>query len=300
MTLIAFNTSADRAEILTDSMAYTANMRTLGHATKVMPLPHIDAATMASGSVSVSAFWYVAAIAGAHEAPSLDALLPWATGQLREIWAGLDNGKGMQTVSLPTVFLVGYSHDREAFTGFALSHAADFEPRVIEGPFMTPSPTVFRPSVLDLEHYERMAEKHPEVAAALEEWRNAPPLPVPESAEDWVVLAQAARRQRSRWWSRSNLSQHPVGGVLHLTTVERGKVTTEQVHTFDDSGQEFADMITGTAHPQAQLGPCRCGSGKRYIACHLEPLLDKPCTCGSGKTFADCCRVTVDEAEHVA
>lgn len=293
MTLIAFTTSTDRAEIATDTLSYTPNLRKMGQTSKLVPLLHLDAATTMTGSTAFGAFWKVAALGNPDQVATFDAFAEWAPSQLREMWSEL----GADNVPPPTVYLIGFSSERQAFTAWAYPHETDFEPVLIEGTHITPSPLIFRPHDMDL---ERMRECDPD-GRRLAEWAQQPACPTPESVDDWVALCCSARKTRNAWAGRSNVAQHPVGGHLHLTTLQRGRIATEQVHTFDDSGEEFAAMIRGTAHPQAQLGACPCASGKRYVDCHLVPLLDKPCTCGSGRTFADCCRVSAeDTADHVA
>ena len=296
MTLIAFNTTRERAEVLTDTLAYSPNFRHMGHSAKVVQLPHIDAVATMTGDNRFGAFFKSAVIGTGMTLPTFDALVEWLPGQLREILAGFDGSAGHYR---PTPYLVGYSHERKGFAAYAFHISRDFEPLLIEGAYMTPMPTIFRPHEMNLAEYaEDLTD--PEAAARLEEWSKAPAMLVPDGREDWITLAAATRRSRSAWWSRSNLAVHPVAGALHLTTVERGKITTEHVHTFDDSGEEFANIIRGSAHPQSQLGPCPCGSGKTFLSCHLEPLLDDACTCGSGEPFRGCCMVSAEESEHVA
>jgi hypothetical protein len=41
-------------------------------------------------------------------------------------------------------------------------------------------------------------------------------------------------------------------------------VTTETIHSFDDP-DEFRQMVAGTLHTFAQVGPCPCGTGRRLV-----------------------------------
>lgn len=52
-------------------------------------------------------------------------------------------------------------------------------------------------------------------------------------------------------------------------------------------------MIAFSAHPQAQLGACPCGSDRTFRECCLVSFLDEACSCRSGDTFGDCCAIEV-------
>lgn len=86
-----------------------------------------------------------------------------------------------------------------------------------------------------------------------------------------------------------------VGGDVHYTVIRRGSWSIKRIHTFNDSGAEFARMVEGTLHPLSQNAPCRCDSGRRYIDRCLAGMLDQACPCGSGQAFRSCCSI---DARH--
>lgn len=291
MTLIAIHAGKDSATTLTDSLSYTPGARRLGHCTKVHALPHLDAAVLHQGNALMGTWWAGQADVLSQFAPTFDALVQAAPDALRDLWQGLGDALGGNLAhEESTAFLVGYSAERESFAAYLFAHEDDFEPHLIEGTFMTPMPIIFAPSHIEARRLAPVVDR-----GVMAEWQARPGCIVPEGREEWIELGQVAR-------SRA-LSHHPakvlVGGFLHMTTLERGSVRTEQVHAYADRGEEFTKMMAGTLHPVGQLAPCDCGSGRKGIeCCYLRP--DEPCMCQSGKTFGDCCRVNAEEAEHVA
>lgn len=85
-----------------------------------------------------------------------------------------------------------------------------------------------------------------------------------------------------------------MGKVWHYV-IERDRHTSQVIHEFDDSGDEFRAMIAGTFHPIAQLMECPCGSGDRFVDCHLVDLMDQPCPCRKPDVvFANCCMIDTE------
>ena len=298
MTLIAFATHGETADIITDTFAYDNNVRHSGHASKVTGLPHIDAALMTQGN---AAFGTVAAVmlgTLVYEAPTFDDLVNVAPDELRGVWGDTPRAGGGEA----TVFLVGWSPSRERFAAFGFAADTDFVPWEIDGTFIMPSPLVYRPSELELSRLEGSVNMT-DPSALSEALRELPLPPTPTSRDEWVDLALDAKLQRSSSMGAGMVyGKVMISGSLHLTRLERGKQTVEVVHTFDTSGPEFLDMVSGTLHPVAQLAACGCGSGARFIDCCMAAHRDESCPCGSSKALKDCCMVSVgaDVAAEVA
>lgn len=284
MTFIAFSTTQRRADIATDTLSYSGAAQSLGHTTKLYPLPHVATVVLTQGDHVFGVMAKANLDALAEYSPDLDAILEEAPAVLRRVWAT----EQAERTGLPdsTVYLVGYSPARETFAAHALTSEDEFQPLDLGHFHVTPSPLDVRPSDIEL---GRLAEV---VRADDLRTLEARPKPVaPSGARGWVDLAKSARAQRALAPVETGLKTF-VGGDLHLTRLDRDSVTTRKVHTFTDSGEEFRTMIAGTYHPQAQLGPCPCGSRSRWVECCLRSHHAADCLCGSGETFRDCCMVT--------
>lgn len=288
MTLIAFATyGKHRAEILTDTSTWTFNLRSIGNTSKVLTLPHISTAICTAGD---SVFSYTAQLSVLDMSNNLDldGLVESAPQQFTDNLAtatAIDRG-GVR-VGTCVVFMVGWSSRRERFVAFGFDSKDDFKPYDIPGMFIIPTPGFsVRPSDWEL---RRLAEQlHPDDVV----WLRQQPVPTkPANLGEWIDYALAAREQRTLMpqMREAGMAVY-VGGQLWHTTLERGRVHSDLVHEFDTEGEEWARSIAGSLHPQSQLGPCQCGSGKRFIDCCLD--LDNPCSCGSGRPVRDCCAVT--------
>jgi hypothetical protein len=309
MTLIAFATHRDRAEIITDTQTYTHNGTRMGHHSKVLTLPHLEAAMMAQGSTGFEARWHVQALYLARQAVDFDDLVREAPGQLRYVWTELagemaeenaTHGRSAE-VTNSVVFLVGYSATERSFVAYGYASDFDFESMRLDGVYAMPSPLDRRPGDVELHRIRKHLRTYAEwlgddvakADMATDRLGSLPPGPVPRKPADWVDLAKKIRRDRAMARIESGLKNHVGGDVIH-TTVRVGSSTNRRIHTFADSGAEFAQMMAGTLHPISQAGPCECGSGKRYVDCCLRDMADEPCPCRSEKTFADCCSVNAD------
>lgn len=291
MTLIAFATHGDRATIATDTLAYDRGGRRMGHTSKALPLPHLDAAMMTQGTASFGIMAGCVIPRLGYLAPTFDALVTETPGALREAWAEVVEYDRIEA----TAFLVGYSEAAGEFAAYGFAAEHDFEPWRIEGTFVMPTPRIFRASEFELARLAAEGDVDPQM---LEEWRKAMPLPEVETAEDWTEVALAAWRDRSRGRIAPTVF---IGGRLHLTRLARGKVSTETIHTFDQDSEEFRDMVRGTLHPLGQVAPCSCGSGSAFADCCLD--VDLPCPCGSRgetKTIRECCLLNTEERATVA
>lgn len=286
MTMIGIAVRGDHAEILTDSGRYTRHMQRLGTASKVRHFTHLDTALVVQGDATfgaVAAAWIDSGGFG-----TFDELLDAAPDALSFAW-------GQSTGTEPIAFLVGYSDAAGEFRGYALPAEHGFTPEPFEF-FLIPMPWTARPTDLELSRFKTfLAENHPDrddTAETLAMWTGKQPLAVPADPADWVDLAKRVRKERAL----IDYGRVSVSGKVHLARLGRGTYRTRVVHEYNDSGAEFQALVTGTLHPQSQLGPCPCGSGARYIDCHLAPWLDKPCDCGSGKNLRECCAVAGSSA----
>lgn len=290
MTLVAFATYGDKAEILTDTTSYGSSLVTMGHTSKVMPLPHLDAAVLSQGSSEFGTWVDHFAKMTASEAPNFESFMTDAQGAARDAWEFVSKMHADQGLAEPApsaAFYIGPIG--ETFKAFTLSSTDDFEPVETKGLSVMPVP--LNPPMRITEHEARYLSgfAHENDVAVL---RDRPAGKAPASMDDWVALGLAARQTRALAPVESRLKVL-VAGALHHTRLRRGLVTTRTVHTFNDTGEEFWQIVRGTLHPVAQLGPCHeCESGKRWIDCHLRESFTEPCLCKSGKTLEDCCLVT--------
>jgi hypothetical protein len=290
MTLIGIATYGKYAEFITDELSYTTSLSSLGKTTKSRILSHIDTAVITQGGVQFGRVAEAAMGVLAEECANLDSLVADAPETLRTIWhaePGHDTHDG-------TVFLVGYSAEREAFAAFAFcAERNEFEPEELVAPHVMPAPFAVAPSLIELDRL--MSQVGPRVSdkyrnALSETWTTRPAFRAPRNKDEWRTVAKQCREQRAL---DPGAIRTLVGGNVHHTRISRGKSSTNVIHTYDDSGAEFQKMIAHSAHPQAQLGACPCDSGRTYRECCLVEFLDEACSCGSGDTFGQCCALDV-------
>ena len=281
MTLIAFQTHGDHAELITDTTSYTVNGSRLGQCSKLLPLPHMDALIAAQGDSSFGDQAKMVLWQAAAQVATFDDLAEGAPGWLRECWE-FEKPSGDAFV-----LLLGYSPAQGRFTAHLFASEHDFNGQQIEGAWAHPMP--FTAQITDLEADRlRRHDGSDSVREALETWNTKPPLPDHNGPDEWTHLGVTIRQQRAL----TEYARVFVAGSLHYTRLDRGRVITAKVHEFDDQGEEFLRMIQWTFHPIAQLMECHCGSGDTFLACHLAPLMDEPCTCGtSGRALRECCAV---------
>jgi hypothetical protein len=300
MTMIAFAVHADRAEIITDTITYNHIATKMGRHSKVMPLPHLDAAMLAQGSTGFERRWHMQALYLAQHVADFDDLVREAPEHLAFVWRELEadaetenavHGRSA-TVANSVVFLIGYSPAQGCFKAYGYASNFEFRPMDLDGLYVMPSPLDRRPGLLELHRLrEHLADNFGtdglQIADGL---AKLPVLPAPESTVEWVELAKAVRRDRALVDLYSGLKTYVAGDVVH-TTLRVGEVTSRRVHRFDDSGEEFNRMMAGSLHPVSQAAACDCGSGERFVDCCLAAIADEHCPCGSGTTFAQCCSV---------
>lgn len=287
MTLIAFATYDDHAVIVADTAGYGPGARRFLYSTKIDVLAHLDAVFAAQGdhAFAVTARGEV----GIANDGDFDSLVQRVPDALRQIWAQCDASE--RPTGEASAFLIGYSAAAEEFQAFRFLGEHDFETERVEGPHIMPTP--FGAKLPDYE-LERLAKASPpEARPFLKEWAAMPEYPMPDDYVDWAVLAKVARKTRAL---QSAFKVIVAGKLIHCR-LQRGVAITQTVFEFDDHGDELDELVAGTLHPRAQIGPCSCKSGKPAIECHLGEYVDKPCPCnhGDGKTFVECCMVTDEE-----
>lgn len=298
MTLIAFACDAQQACIVTDTMVYTTRAVTrIAHSTKVHPLPHIDSAMMSQGDGAFGLFAQATIGGDAQETADFDELVAVAPKSLAALWGHqLDEGEPDHRYPT-TAFLVGYSPSAQRFRAYGFASEHGFVPFEIAGLWVMPAPWSNRPSDLELSRIRAEWADDPKAMALLDEWSQKPEAATPDSIEQWVMLALATRYERAL----SPFCRTLVGGGAMLTTITRGNATSTRMFDFDDDDpDEFERLVAGTLHPVGQRGPCPCGSGKRFLDCHLAERLDDPCWCGTGATVRNCCMVQRDQEAPAA
>lgn len=286
MTLIAFATHGDHAEILTDTTSYTVNGSSLAHCTKILTMPHLDAAVLAQGDAAFGTHAKVTTLEASGQVGTFDELVESAPSWLNTLWEALEPPGDAFVV------LVGYSTAQDRFAAYLYASDDGFTQTEVTETWAHPMPFSARPTDLELaRHRKRPGAKNMQLEielGAIAAWQSKPPLPRHHGVSDWRHLAKTIREQRAL----TEYGRVFVAGSVLYTRLERGQMTTRKIHEFDDHGEEFLQMIAWTFHPIAQLMACHCGSGERFVDCHLARFHDEPCTCGmSGKTFAECCMV---------
>ncbi|GAA1154969.1 hypothetical protein [Nocardioides aquiterrae] len=287
MTLIAIACKGDHAEFVTDSMSYTKNLGKLGHTSKSMLIPHLDAAVLTAGDGAFGAEAKSTVLHQSGMVQTFDDLVEAVPAWLGDLEDHLLNELGDRHLKLapPTVFLVGWSHRRKKFDAYHLATENGFEPERISGVHVMPATWTERPTTIEL---NRLRDEAPDIHPGVwDEWRKKPKRPVPRGLGEWMTLGYEVRAHRTL----QDFAKTIVGGRLYYTRLERGHISTMQLAEFDDHGEELDKLVGWTQHPVAQQRPCHCESGKTFLECHLaEWYADgHTCDCGSGKPFGECC-----------
>src|SRR5450759_491796 len=297
VTLIAFSASKNRADILTDTWSYSFAGRYIGSDSKVQSIPHLDMAHATQGSCEFGALWGVGAVALAMHVGSFDGFVQEAGPFLLEAWN--DTCERERTPSV--VFIIGYSPEASCFRAYQFASDSDFERQDLEAPFIIPAPTDIRPSDLELARLKgsllagQSESDKAEILTVFEDWHQRPGLVAPTTVKGWVRLGKHARESRALAPSVTSGLKVFVAGSLYHAVLRRGEFTTSRVHTFNDAGAEFAQLVAGTLHPISQYGPCSyCDSGRPFVDCHLASFATQPCPCGSDKPFEACCSVRAE------
>ena len=295
MTLIAFSASKNRADILTDTWSYSQGGRLIGSDSKVHSIPHLDMAYATQGSCEFGALWDFGATALVGQVGSFDGFVQEAGPYLREAWneAAVD---GIPSV----VFVIGYSPEESRFRAYLFDSGSDFERQDLEAPFVIPAPGGMRPSKIELARLKdsllagQSESDKAAILATLESWHQKPEFVAPTTVKGWVQLGKHARESRALVSASSGLKVFVAGDLFHAV-LKRGEFSQSRVHTFNDRGAEFAQLVAGTLHPISQYGPCGfCDSGRPFVDCHLASFATQPCPCGSDKPFEACCSVRAE------
>jgi hypothetical protein len=296
MTMICFATYGDSAEFMTDTVNYNERASTLGHGTKHVTLNHLDAAFLTHGGLYFGDSAKAAALQASHQVATFDELVDSAQTWLRQVWTGaLADGAPARPAS---VFLIGWSGRRERFAAYSLASEQDFAAVPVDEPFVTPTPFTMRPSDLELARFRdymlECGDTEADFADMSRRWTSQPAPTRLTRFTEWEQLAMDIRQQRAL----EQFGRVIVAGRVVHTRLERGSVETQVIGEFDDSGEEFLQLVAFTRHPLGQVQPCWCDSGRRYLDCHLADELDDPCC--RGKAFRDCCMIDAGLAKQLA
>lgn len=305
MTYIAIAAHRDHAEVSTDSLSYSGGGCELSYAPKVTVLDNVNAVLTSRGGAAfgVHAGQQLAAL----DCNTFDDLLQQTRRVLRSSWAwyaqrAAREGMIVDDLTASTVLVVGYSDTRARFCTMQFASENQFRPVEISGLFVMPTPAGFRPPERELElRYTRMlsgGDSPGEARAEIAELRRLPQLSTPTSIDEWATLAKQVRRSRALGPLEDRVF---LGGDVHLTRLQvDAPPTAVVVHQFDDTGDEFREMIRFTFHPAAQAEPCVCGSGRRFAECHQAPFLDEACPCGTDALFRECHSILAADRVKVA
>ncbi len=311
MTVVALHAAADRAVIVTDSWWYSPSARDVGHGTKTVAYPHLQAAHIVQGCSDFATAWAGPDRDLAGHVGSFDEYLQRLPRELLAVGRGLDatvaDLRAADPDSTPAqcgranVFVVGYSPKLGRYRAvlFAQDHA--FMPTPLDGPVVMPSPLSVRPSRFERRQIEATfaAWPHQDDAGFLADWAALPKLQAPESLEEWARLVAAVHVDRTRIPLASRMKVL-TGGTVWATVLEAGGVLQVPIARFGDDLDAARAALAGTMHPVAQLAPCWCGSGVTFRECCLAKAASEPCSCGRPRPARDCCMLTDDEATEWA
>lgn len=293
MTFVGIACKGDHAEVVFDEGAYTNLSVKVRPSTKVTHLHHFDALMTVSGHPRFCRPAEEILPSAALQTSSFDELVSEAPRWLERAVDTFFEGPEADRAS-GSVYLVGYS---DALGEFA---AYRFTPRNTEGTrekfVLQPTPYSHRPPADWLKIIMKgMAQAGfpADFRAELwQGWMSKPAAPTPQTVQDWIELAELARRERAL--TGRELMRVHVTGALRMTTLRRDESTTRVIHRFNDSDPETLEvMFASSLHPIGQWLPCgECDSGKPTVECCFADALDRPCECMSGELFRDCCLVT--------
>lgn len=280
MTMICINTELDHAEIMTDTFSQGAHgaIARPGVQPRAWPLRDIDAAVMFRGPVKAGGLpWVCTAAKLSLKVDDFDGLVDGMQDALR--------GIGCEGLC---AYAVGYSPRHERMKAYVAWSGDDFAPQDIsEEAHITPVPPGVQVSSVERRRREQLGE--PPLP-------SGEPLTPPASADEWAALAKRIHRERACIPPSTGMKMM-IGGPVTLTRLERGHIDQQTIHAFTTA--DFRAMVVGTLHPFGQVGPCECGSGRRFLDCCLRPFKNAPCLCESGRRFADCCLVGEGEAHRL-
>lgn len=298
MTLVAIRNRPDRIEVMTDSIACAFDSRRawVDEEPKTTVLDGLNAVLACRGNAAIGQVWAQLAAKRAAEASDFDEFMQRAPATLHAVMQVAENRPTIQRIakidplaSSFHAFMAGWSPERGRFVAYVATDHDDFMPTELDGFHVAPTPTGCQPTDGERRVYERLGRPLP----------DGSPAPEPTTTEEWVHLARRIHRTRAVR-KDMGLQADPwhvaIGGPVHLTVLTPdASPTREQIHTF--TAADFQAVFKGTFHPVGQLGPCPCGSTRRFLDCHIDQWRGLPCHCGSGDTLAACCMLDVNSTE---
>lgn len=283
MTMIAFNVRPNRVDVITDSSSYTfgAAEITFDRDDKLTAIPPLPAASITQGSGALGLIWRRVLenweTGGAYKVASFEDLISGHATLLPEAWKAAGDVDVHRDDSI--VFFAGWDAEQQRCRAVGFLSIMDFAPVDLNEFVVMPPP-------LDLPQRGITGIGDVNMAAVID-------APAPNDPAGWARLAVNVRRQRTLIPNRPGGEKVIVGGQVNLTTITQQGIRTRPIHTFDDTGIEFDQLVHGTMHPRSLQLACDCGSGQAHGACCLN--LDGPCVCRSGKTAANCCAIGYDQ-----
>jgi hypothetical protein len=277
MTLVAYAVHKDRAEILTDSLAYTADAADVIPSTKCVWISHLNAAIATTGSYLFGRKVVDWAL-HLREAPEINGLAEQAFEAFEafpKLWDE-DYKKPM------AVFMFGWSNVLGRSLGFLLGadkrDLVPWHPRNLLSFENIGDHTLTDGTAWNVRPHAPVGfggAQRGEVAAdgAL---HGTHPDDMPTTEAEWVTLGRKARAHQATLPPDKRIV---IGGHLTLTTITNGSAHQRIVHRFDDTGDEWARLLAGTANPAGAAHkwtgvgrnePCPCASGRKYKHCHLQ------------------------------
>lgn len=264
MTLIAFHATDKSAHLMTDSVTYTTYCEELGHATKRAPIDHLDATIATQGDTTWGDTVVALLLTYSTRATTFDDLVDQAPRAARGCRDGLATDANGYDAGEGFVVLLGWSHRLGRFAGYVLHSRNDYEAREHDGLFVYPSPWTARPTREQLDSFREWEDDDANRDKVVELWQAKPILEPPADDAEWVDLAKRVRTERSA----EPYAKVLVAGSVYLTKIKRGFQSTRKVHQFNDRGEEWVKVLSGTRHPIGLAAPCPCGSGERVADCH--------------------------------
>ena len=308
MTLIAFRTAPDVAEIVTDTWTYNASGRHFANTTKVHPMVHANTVAIGRGNQGFTFHVHALLAPQSGFVRSLDDLrtkvdIPSACHSAHLM---TEREQGGAPVGDCTLYLVGYSESRETFEAYEYETSNGYREVPVTGFHVTPSPWGIRPRQSELEHWVALMHDasrwgdNADAARAqcdadhevLTSWPAQEAVAAPDTVESWALLAERVRQDRAAAHPSTGM-KIPVGGDVHLTRLVKGAVSTATIWTFDDTREGLKDVMRGTLSGLGLSLPCPCDSGQAFLDCHIPAALTDACPCGSGSALAACCLAPV-------
>lgn len=126
MTAFVFVLEPESVVIGMDTLAVRAEDKEAHmYASKILPLPHLGGVVCGTGSQRMPLEWYLE-LQTCVLARDFDYVNDIAPGQLRELWARLDEP------GTSTIYHFGYSPPEDSYVGFAFRSTRDFVPERLD------------------------------------------------------------------------------------------------------------------------------------------------------------------------